>query len=59
MMFNMKSISIAFSRHTNYGNICIINVFYQGVDEGEGLSALTSAQPCQCLYIGLGSVLFE
>ena len=29
MMFNMKSIAIAFPQHTNYGGIHFINVFYQ------------------------------
>ena len=33
MMFNMKSIAIAFPQHTNYGGIHFINVFYQVTDE--------------------------
>ena len=39
MMFNMKSISIAFPKHTNYVDICIINVFYQEVEEGRAITS--------------------
>ena len=52
MLFNMKSIAIAFPQHTNDDNICIINAFYEEVND------LTSAQPCQCIHMGLGSDLF-
>ena len=45
MIFNMKSKTIAFPQHTNYGAIRISNVSYQVVNEGT--------------YIGLLSVLFK
>ena len=36
MMFNMKSISVAFPQHTHYDNICIVNAFYKVVNEELG-----------------------
>ena len=45
MMFNMKSIAIAFPQHTNYGGIYFINVFYQVTDEGRAITSHLLAVP--------------
>ena len=39
MIFNMKSISISFPKHTTYGDIHITNVFYQVVKEWRAITS--------------------
>ena len=45
MMFNMKSIAIAFPQHTNYGGIHFFNVFFQVTDEGRAITSHLLAVP--------------
>ena len=54
MMFNMKSMSIAFPKHTTYSDISIISVhvFYQEVDEGRAITSHISSDT-QLLVHGL------
>ena len=47
MMFNMKSIALAFPQHTNYGGIHFINVFYQVTDKRR---AITSPLGCANVF---------